>query len=437
MARTQERRPRRGFVLACLAIILVLLSSSPAAAQQDTVPRDTIRTVPDTLPTPPPNTLEQDLSGNRLLDASFPGSWGIPGTNARIGIFGFVKADYLQDIRPNTNRFEFTIPTIPLEGTPEADRGAQASFHAKSSRFVMNARSITESGMPLQAMISFDMGWDDPSFDDFLRLRMAYVVVGNVLAGQAWSTFADLSALLYTLDFEGGDALIGDRNPMFRYTGHINDNWTWAAAVEEAKGQVVNASGEAGEVRRATPELIGRIRWESGRSHVQLAGLANQLRWTFDDGSDAATTFKYGGNLTGLFVFGKGDTEMVTFGVAGGEGLASWSPTTSAEPLDAVLTPSGELETLPFLEYNAGFRHNWSPKLANTVTWAHDKVWLNDLQDDDTFSEGGAFHVNLLWTPYKSVLTGIEYIWGYWKSKDGRKGIADRIQVSLKWTFNP
>ena len=106
MTRIQERRPWRGFVLACLAIILVLLSSSPAAAQQDTVPRDTIRTVPDTLPTPPPNTLEQDLSGNRLLDASFPGSWGIPGTKARIGIFGFVKADYLQDIRPNTNRFE-------------------------------------------------------------------------------------------------------------------------------------------------------------------------------------------------------------------------------------------------------------------------------------------------------------------------------------------
>ncbi len=432
---------RRFFVrvsvgLACLMLAGSLLGGSVEAQQ------DTIRTVPDTLLTQRPNTLEQDLVGNRLLDASFPGSWGIPGSNSRVRIFGFVKADYLQDFRPNTNLYEFTIPTIPLEGTPEANRRGRTNLHAKSSRVGVEFRSITKENKPLHAMVSFDTFHDDPSEDNFFRLRMAYVVYDKLLAGQTWSTFADLTALIYTLDFEGGDALIGDRVPQFRYTDQIKDHWTWAAAIEAplGKAKIVDAGGSAGLSQPNTPEFVGRIRWQKGRNHVQLTGLANRLRWVFDDGSGAATALKYGGNFTGLFVFGKGQREMVSFGLAGGRGLASWSPTTSAEPLDAVLLPNDELETLPFLEYNVGFRHNWTPKLTSAITWAHNFVSLNDLQDPGTLREGGSFHVNLMWYPIKSsdkVLTGIEYIWGYWETMDGRRGVADRVQISLKWQFNP
>jgi hypothetical protein len=186
-----------------------------------------------------------------------------------------------------------------------------------------------------------------------------------------------------------------------------------------------------------TPEVVGRIRWKKDRNHLQLTGLVNQLRFAFDDGSGSARALKYGANFTGLFVFGGGDREMVSFGVAGGEGIASWAASTGSEPLDAILTADGDLTTLPFLEYNVGFRHNWTKDWNSAILWAHSKAWLDDLQGPDTYSDGGVFHLNLLWTSAKRFLTGIEYIWGYRETKDGRRGIADRVQVSLKWQFNP
>ncbi len=415
---------------------VVLPPSGEQESQMPATSGDSIKTTPDTLLTPPPNTLEQDLVGIKLLDSSFPGSWPIPGTKARIGIFGFVKADYLQDIRLNPNIHEFTISTIPMEGTPQANHGGRAFLHAVSSRFVLVVRSITDKGMPLQAMISFDMGWDDPAFQNLLRLRMAYIVVGNFLAGQTWSTFADLTQLIYTLDFEGGDALIGDRVAQFRYTSHFADTWSWAAAIEQPRQKINNIAGLDGVGQQQTPEFVGRIRWEKGRSHVQLTGLVNQLRFAYDDGSDATTAIKYGGNFTGLFVFGGGETEMVSAGIAGGKGIASWSPSTG-DPLDAVLTVDRELDVLPFLEYNFFYRHNWAKKWSSLITWAYAKVWLDDRLDDKIFSEGGAFHLHLLWYPSTQLLAGIEYIWGFKETKDGSRGVADRIQFAVKWQFNP
>jgi hypothetical protein len=433
---------------ACLTIILAVVANSPATAQQDTipqdaVPRDTIRTAPDTIRTHF-NSLERDLVGNALLNDAFPGSWGIPGTNSRIGVFGFIKVDYLQDIRPNNNQFEFTIPTIPLKGTPESNLGGRANIHAKQSRMQIDLRNITAQGKPMQAFVSWDFFFDDPDQDNFFRLRMAYGVWGNLLAGQTWSTFADLTALIETIDFEGGDALIGNRSPQFRYTSSIGDRWSWAAAIEKPLMQIDDPLSLGGETRASTPELIGRLRWKKARNHVQLTALVNQLRFAFDDGSGSATSLRLGGNLTGKFVFGRSQRTLLGWGVAGGRGMATFSPTTSADNLDAAVNQDGELEVIPFLEYNVGLRQYWLPNLFSAVTWAFDKVWPKDFQDPDTFAQGASFHINLEWNPPGSwsdnagvyrFTTGVEYMWGYWDTMSGTRSIADRFQAMVKWKF--
>lgn len=271
-----------------------------------------------------PNPLQRDdkqyLTGDDLLDESFPNSIPIPGSDVRFKVGGYAKLDFIQDFDYVGNRFEFELATIPVEGTPEAELDGRTTLHAKETRlnfdFRSKARWKRSKEFPLQAFLEIDFFDDREEFALQPRLRHAYGVIGRLLAGQTWTISGDLEAIPGTIDFSGGDALYGDRVAQIRWQDSIGDHVIWAAGVEDPKIGIGNPLGEAGADRSQLPNFAGKVRWttQSG-SHVQLGADLFQLEWQGGESGPSDRELGYGLNLTGRWLIGGKSTNAVLWAV--------------------------------------------------------------------------------------------------------------------------
>jgi hypothetical protein len=392
-----------------------------------------------------PNPLQDDkrfLTGQDLLDDSFPNSWPIFGSDVRMSIGGYVKADFVQDFDYVGDRFEFELATIPVEGTPEAALDGQTTLHAKESRINFDFRTAvhnnrTGKDFPMQIFLEWDFFEDREELAKQPRLRHAYGVLGRILVGQSWTTSADLQAIPGLIDFAGGDALYGNRATQIRWADRASESMTWAVALENPDADVGNPLGLDGVNRNDLPNFAWRTRWASTNgSHLQVAGDVFPMSWQGGESGPSDDAVGWGLNITGRWLLGKDDRDAVVFGVVYGDGAANRIVSLGGSGSSAVLTPDGKLETLSVWEANVGYSHYWTDALNSTIAFAWTELDNSDYQPDDAIHRASSFHANLIWFPYKRVSTGFEIMYGERVNKDGASGDAWRAQYMAKYKFN-
>ncbi len=391
-----------------------------------------------------PNPLQDDkryLTGQDLLDESFPNSIPIPGTKTRFAVGGYAKLDFIHDFDYVGDKYEFELATIPVEGTQEASLGGLTTAHAKESRINFDFRRRVQRGegrkdYPLQAFVEIDFFDDRDLVALQPRLRHAYGVIGRLLAGRTWTTSGDLEALAGTIDFSGGDALYGDRVSQVRFQDRAGDHVTWAVAVEEPKTSISNPSGLAGAERPQLPNLAGRVRWTAASgSHLQLGADLFRLEWQGGDAGPSDTEFGYGLNLTGRWLVGGNGNNTIVGGGTIGEGAAHRVVPFSGGGNDAVITASG-LDTISHWQAYVGYSHYWTRSLNSTLSTNWAALDNSEFQTSDALHRVGSVHLNLIWFPYKLVSTGVEVMWGERVDNDGAQGEAWRLQYMAKYKFN-
>ena len=380
------------------------------------------------------------LTGQDLLDESFPGSWAIPGTGVRLAIRGYAKLDFIQDFDYVGDRFEFYVPTIPVEGSYEASLDGRNTMHAKESRISFDFRKTVErpngDQYPLQAFLELDFFDDRETFKLQPRLRHAYGVLGRFLAGQTWATSADLSVLAGTIDFDSGDALYGDRIAQVRFADRLNKTTTWAIALEENKSEVGNPFGFDGQSRQKTPSLAGYLRWTDGRAHLGLGYDIMSVNWQGGDTGPSDSALGWGVALTGRYLLGAKSRNAISGQVTYGEGSAFRVISLTGSGVGAVLKPDGNIKTLPHWSVYAAYNHYWTDSLNSSFVLARAEADSSYLLPGSAIKRASTAHVNLIWFPYKSVSTGIEMMWGERENQDGSKGNATRSEAMVKYKFN-
>ena len=152
------------------------------------------------------------ITGNDLVNDDFKGSWPMFGSDFRMKIGGYLKADMLYDFNGTTDKTQFLMSTIPVEGTPEYANDGYINFMARETRFNVDVRR-TSGKVPLRLFIEGDF-W---SAGNQLRLRHAYFVAGDFVVGQTWTTLSFLESMVFMIDFAAGDALFGGRTTLIRY----------------------------------------------------------------------------------------------------------------------------------------------------------------------------------------------------------------------------
>ncbi|MEE4186783.1 MAG: DcaP family trimeric outer membrane transporter [Gammaproteobacteria bacterium] len=337
---------------------------------------------------------------------------------------GWVQADLIQDFDPVGNENQFKVNSIPVAGNPDSQLGGNTNFQIKQTRLSMDTRIDSAEG-EIRTYIEGDFFGDGNSF----RIRHAYGEWKGVLAGQTWSTFQDISARPLTLDYEGPDAEIFTRQAQLRYTHTVSDAVEWAIALEDPDSQV--SSSQAGTGRSELPDLAANLRFTGSRGHVQVGGLARQIRFVSDAGQIDETTAGWGLNLSGSLSVREKDALMGQ--VAFGSGVGRYIETFSGQSADAALTSANDLEAIDAVALVAGYQRVWNAQFKSTFSLAYAEVDNIQSQPGTAIESSKSVHANLIYTPTPLLLIGGEFMWGEREDFSGDSGDATRFQFTIRY----
>ena len=77
----------------------------------------------------------------------------------------------------------------------------------------------------------------------------------------------------------------------------------------------------------------------------------------------------------------------------------------------------------------------WSEQWSSTIGFSQHQQDNTAGQTGTAFKRGSYGNLNLLYTPVKNVLTGLEFVWGELEQKSGASATDYRLQFSTKVTF--
>ena len=142
---------------------------------------------------------------NEPMDPALRGYFRLPGTGTLIKLGGFVKTDVFVDANQAGSYYGAYVPSsFPSSPQPHT---VNATVSMRPSRFFAEFRQPVGSGTgTVKGYLEYDFlgNYERTS----LRLRQFYAQYKNILAGQAWSAFADPDAFPDTLEFEGPPGII-------------------------------------------------------------------------------------------------------------------------------------------------------------------------------------------------------------------------------------
>jgi len=410
-------------------LLSAIIANECIAQQNDSLRTDSLNLQRNIVPQGDIRETNPLVTGNELIQADFPGSWPMFGTNMRMKIGGYVKADFLYDVDGTLDRTQFLMSTIPVEGTPEHDNHGYVNFFSRETRFNIDVRRV-KGPAPLKMFLEADF-W---STGNQLRLRHAYITVGNFIVGQTWTTLSFLESMPFIIDFAAGDALFGGRTTQVRFQKSLNKGWVVAAAIEKLDFMgIENPNSLDGEASEQLPLLALRLdrRWHNGV--LFLGTSAGQLRWDGGSTGPEAHALQLDLVIAGRQYIGKNN--FVTWNFSIGKGSGENIMAFAGSQANAVLTASGELETMRALSALLGVMHKWNDKVSSNFSYAYGWLDTPPSRDPLALKRGGVGHVNLIWRPVTQFSTGIEYMWGAQRVTNDGFGSASRIQAMVKYDF--
>lgn len=423
-------------LISCLSISSLLLSLASNGSAQNWHAGDTLITVdekPDRINDFRDNMI--DWTGQDLIDADFPKSWPLFGSKARMAIGGYARLDYIQDFDGGYDRFQYEIQNVPIKGDDRPQQSGYMNMHARESRLNVDVRSITETGMPIRVFFEMDFyNLDRGPFNQTPRLRHFYGVLGRLLIGRTWGTQSDLFAVPSTVDFAAGDALTGTRRAQIRFEDKINKDFNYAFALEMLEFPGIDGNNFDGQASMLLPLLVGRLtKMTASGGRMFLGASAFQLRWDGQSTGPDDTAFGWGLSFSGREYFGKKHyfRWMASYGNGWGSNIVATVGTTSS----AIITPDGKLETMPAWNLGTGVALNISPVLVANINTGWFGLDPSDYRSEDKIKLGGSGHVNLIWSPYKSVNMGVEFMTLYRENGNGESGVGNRLQMMIKYLF--
>lgn len=349
-----------------------------------------------------------------------PGWWKIPKTATRMKVGGYVKFDLIHDFNPIGSPDYFDVSTIPTDGS----KGENTHMHAKETRAFVDFRSPSKVG-ELRAYVEGDFYGTNGAF----RLRHVFVEINNGkwLAGQWWSNFMDENIIPPTLDFEKPAAYAFARHAMLRWKHALSSDAYFAIAVEEPSTRA-QTPAESGKFESPLPDLTARYRITKEWGHLQLSGFVAQLRYRFiAGGTDNVSLF--GGNLSGQLNFLANDKFI--YQIVYGPGVGRFRG-----GLGAGLDGNGDLEPISDIGVTAGIQHFWSDNLSSLMVYNQGSNDTTEGQPQTDVSRINYMALNLVWHFADNAFVGIEYSRGTREDINEEYGTANRIQFSVKYSFN-
>ena len=357
-----------------------------------------------------------------LSTGKSPGSFLIPGTDTEFSISGYVKADFIYDLKQKQGN---TIYPAGLNMSPGDDQG-HFQAHARQSRLKISTSTPTPLG-DLNAVIETDFfgagGNQNQSNSYGLRLRNAYVQIGGLLAGQYWTNFGTLAAYPGTVDFEGPSGITFIRQAQVRWTQSIDDKLKFAVSLENPEAN----QNIGGKFLDRLPDAVVALEYNDDWGQFRISALGRQLTSPDDKQDELA----YGINVGGAFAAWPGGNILANFTY--GDGIGRYLIDGVGE--GAIYDMAAQrLETKKALGIVLGANHKFTDAVMGQVV-----VGRHDIKDAQRLMAGfkrvNTVHTSLFWSPLSRLTIGGEVVY-YDKEKYAGDKIENiRLQTSVQVSF--
>ncbi len=359
-----------------------------------------------------------------LSTGKSPGSFLIPGTNTEFSISGYVKADFIYDLKQKDGSVIY--PAGLKTGDPRikddeiGDEQGHFQAHAKQSRLRINTSTPTVLG-DLKVGIETDFfgegGNENQSNSYSMSLGNAYAQIGGLLVGQYWTNFGTLAAYPENVDFEGPSGITFVRQAQVRWTQMIDDKLSFSVSLE-------NAEGPEDFIDRL-PDGVVALEYNDDWGQFRMSALGRQL--TSPD--DKADEIAYGINVSGTYAIWPGGN--ILGGFTYGDGIGRYLIDGIGE--DAIYM-NGRLETKKAYGMVAGVNHKFTDTVMGQVV-----VGRHHISDAYRLMAGfkrvNTVHTSIFWSPLSRLTIGGEVVYYDKENRFGNKIENIRLQTSVQVSF--
>ena len=368
-------------------------------------------------------------------DASHP--FKLPGSDTSVTFGGYAKLDALWSDRSigvdSVGDQQFNPGLIPVGPSAGAHKRDQVTLHARQTRLWLGTRTPTERG-ELRTYVEGDFfgadGNESSTNSNGFRVRHAYGVLGNLLAGQTWTNFFDERAYAETLDFGGPAGQVFVRQAQVRWTQAFSRGaWSVSAENPESLVAVPGAATPSRSDNDHAPDLTARVSLGQSGGTYSLGLLAREIAVD----SAVANGKQWGGAVAFAGVIPAGNRDDVRFDFNAGNAIGRYQ--TLAFLPDGYVAPDGSLRLARQASGFIAFRHFWTESLRSTLELSAVTSNPPDGTANGINRSDRSQHLNLIWSPLAAVNLGAELIHGERTVVGGARGRLNRLQLSAQYLF--
>jgi hypothetical protein len=293
-------------------------------------------------------------------------------------------------------------------------------------------------GDALHTALEFDFfGVGKDEGQTTIRLRHAYGEWGALLAGQTNSVFMDGDIFPNMIEYWGPAGMVLYRQPQLRFTP-LRGASTLAFALERP-GTVIDAGTLPGtfESQSPLPDLTAHYRFGLPAGHVQLAAIARDLGYRSTGAAETreGNLFGWGFHASGVATIPLGSASSATVRLSSvyGHGIANYM---NDGGVDIAPTTAGTFEAEPLLGTVGFVDLAFGSLIGTSLGYSFVEVQSSSGQAPGAFHRGDYASATLTCTPRPSVLTGLSYTWGQRTDFDGKTGVDQRAQLTVRYSFS-
>lgn len=377
------------------------------------------------------------LSSNILLFAAQTNIFSTDETILTLG--GRIQLDSVY----SSPEGSFFAGKIPLEKNSVGE-STQFFMNARDSRLWAKTRMPSKYGV-VRALIETDFwgettnGNEKNTNSNGIRLRHAYLKIGPWTVGQTNSAF-NTSLMLDTITHTINETFV--RQPLVRYT--IDKNaYAYDISFEQPESLLINSNGLIITPKDdVVPDIILRARYYPTWGELTFATMG---RYIAQNRADINTTTKYpkkDGEFGYAFnlamqinTFGYDDIRFdAQYGLGMGRYLAYSA--FAAGSIDE----NGDIELQESYGAHLAYKHWWNSELKSTLAFAYAGTKNNidhikSSQLDKVNKDVKSLQLNLLYSPIKKVVIGLEYAKAIRRVESLDKGVIDVVTLMFRYDF--
>jgi len=266
-----------------------------------------------------------------------------------------------------------------------------------------------------------------------VNIRHLYLSLPYLVLGRTNSAFKDPSAEPETVDNQGPNSSLGQRQQGIRLVAPIGEDRLSLAVEDPGAGVSPTGLNLSDDGLQRKLDLAAHYRHNQEWGHLQWALLRRDLSLINPATPGVTAVTGWGFGLSGQ-VFTQ-EKDNFQFEIAAGPGIGRYLNDLSGTRSELGLTSSGEVKAQWAWGGFLAYQHWLDEESRINMYLAATRVDLLDGQPDTALKEGYKASINIMRDLDEQLLVGLEYIHALQVTRDGSSLQGGRLQMMVRYGF--